>query len=73
MEFSGNIKTISLIADKNISIQKMDSIKKIIKSVSEELTFFRVYKNYSENYGYIDPDCINNYENDWNWYGLLEE
>ena len=59
----------NLIVDKNISEQKIDSIKNIL-NVFPEMKIFRVYKNDTANYGKYDLENENWY--DWNWYGRFE-
>ncbi|QCX39860.1 hypothetical protein FF125_15955 [Aureibaculum algae] len=64
-----NILYFNLIADKNVSEQQIDSIKKIL-NVFPDMKIFRVYKNDTANYGKYDLDHELSY--DWSWYGRFE-
>lgn len=58
----------NLIIDKNISNQKIDSIKNILRKFPN-MKHFRVYKNDSANYG---DYYVENYGEYWHWYGRYE-
>lgn len=67
--------TITMVADKHISKQTLDSIKNQVKSsFTHPIRFFRVYQpeHIETNYGHINLNCLGEtYE--WNWYGQWEQ
>jgi len=63
-----NKMNFNLIADKKVSKQEIDSIKRILKEFPE-MRIFRVFKNDSANYGKYD---ITNKGEKWYWYGKYE-
>ena len=72
LNFSKDSKIVNIIADKNVTEAKIDSIKKIIKNIDiYKINFFRVYKNKNEKYGYQNPNCL--IDESWNWWGLYED
>ncbi|MDT7832338.1 hypothetical protein RQM59_08100 [Flavobacteriaceae bacterium S356] len=68
-----NIHPITLVIDKEVSNAQIDSIKSIVNSLKfKDTYYFTVYnlKNMELKYGYINPDCNQNF--DWYWYGLYD-
>lgn len=67
--------SITMVVDKSISEQTLDSIKAEVKSnFTHPIRFFRVYQpeHLETHYGHINPNCLNEtYE--WDWYGLWEK
>ena len=69
------IYPIVLIADKNIPVSAVDSIKNLVRDVfPKNLHFYRVqlHDAIETHYGRIDPNCIVS-PFDWEWHGRWEE
>jgi len=58
----------NLIADKNVNIKTIDSLKNKLKTITE-FKVFRVYENDTANYGKYDLQGKGEL---WNWYGRFE-
>jgi len=61
----------NLIIDEKVTQKVIDSIKDKL-SIYPKMSFFRVYKNDSVNYGKYNFSNPKNGRKDWNWYGKYE-